>query len=118
MISLCPSYADEMVIPYIGQILIKQKFNFCNRCQRPVLASIRSWTSAESAGRSYPARHIHFHRKEALLIPKPNSIHVIVHHPQTDEGKRTLAQRMAGVHADWVCDQMKKLNCPAEQKAQ
>ena len=43
---------------------------------------------------------------------------MIVHYPQTDEGKRTLAQRMASVHADWVCDKMKKLNCPAEQKVQ
>ena len=65
-----------------------------------------------------PAGHIHFRRKEALPIPKPNPINVIVHYPQTDEGKRILARRMAGVHADWVCDKMKKLNCPAEQKTQ
>ena len=74
--------------------------------------------SAEEAGISWPACHIHFHRKEALLIPKPNPIRVIVYYPQTDEGKRALARRMAGVHADWVCDKMKKLNCPAEQKTQ
>lgn len=62
--------------------------------------------------------HIHFHRKEALLIPKPNPINVIVYYPKADEGKRTLAQRMASVHADWVCNKMKKLNCPADQKMQ
>ena len=65
-----------------------------------------------------PAGHIHFRRKEALPIPKPNPINIVVHYPQTDEGKRTLAQRMAGVHADWVCDKLKKMNCPADQKVQ
>ena len=72
--------------------------------------------SAEGAGISWPACHIHFHRKEALLIPKPNPIHMIVSYPESDDGKRTLARRMAGVYAEWVCEKIKKLNCPAEQK--
>ena len=45
-------------------------------------------------------------------------IHVIVHYPKTEEGKRELAERVAGVHADMVNQHIKKLNCPSEQKVQ
>ena len=45
-------------------------------------------------------------------------IHVIVHYPKTEEGKRELARRVASVHADMVCQFIQKLNCPSEQKEQ
>lgn len=45
-------------------------------------------------------------------------IHVIVHYPQTEEGKLELARRVALVHADMVNHTMKTLNCPPEQKEQ
>lgn len=43
---------------------------------------------------------------------------MIVHYPKTEEGKRELAERVAGVHADMVNQHIKKLNCPSEQKVQ
>ena len=49
---------------------------------------------------------------------KSAPIHVIVHYPKTEEGKRELAERVAGVHADMVNQHIKKLNCPSEQKVQ
>lgn len=44
-------------------------------------------------------------------------INVIVHYPQTEEGKHDLAIRVADIHADMVNQCIKKLNCPSEQKA-
>ena len=43
-------------------------------------------------------------------------IQVIVHYPTTEEGKRELAERVAGVHADMVSQYIKRLRCPSEQK--
>ena len=43
---------------------------------------------------------------------------MIVYYPQTEEGKRELARRVAGVHADMVHQYINKLNCPTEQKMQ
>ncbi len=43
-------------------------------------------------------------------------IHIIVHYPKTEEGKRELAQRAASVHADMVSRHIQKLNCPSKQK--
>lgn len=45
-------------------------------------------------------------------------IHVIIHYPQTEEGRYELAKRVASVHADMVNQYIKKLHCPSEQKAQ
>ena len=43
-------------------------------------------------------------------------IHVIVHEPKTDEGKRELEKRAADVHADLVYHSIQKLDCPSPQK--
>jgi hypothetical protein len=43
-------------------------------------------------------------------------IHVIVHYPETEDGKRELANRAAGVHADVVQQTIQKLNCSSKQK--
>ena len=43
-------------------------------------------------------------------------IQVIVHFPNTEEGKRELAQRISQVHADFVISTIDKLNCPTKQK--
>lgn len=43
-------------------------------------------------------------------------IKIIVHEPKTEEGKRELAQRVAGIHADIVYHTMNQLHCPVEQK--
>ena len=47
---------------------------------------------------------------------KSPEINVIVHYPQTEEGRRELARRVAGVHADMVSQYIQKLDCPTEQK--
>ena len=45
-------------------------------------------------------------------------IRVVVYLPKTEEGKQELAQRVAGVHADYVCQKLQKLQCASEQKKQ
>ena len=52
------------------------------------------------------------------IARKSAPIHVIVHYPKTEEGKRELAERVAGGHADMVNQHIKKLNCPSKQKVQ
>ena len=52
------------------------------------------------------------------IARKSAPINVIVHYPKTEEGKRELAERVAGVHADMVNQHIKKLNCPSDQKVQ
>ena len=52
------------------------------------------------------------------IARKSAPINVIVHYPKTEEGKRELAERVAGVHADIVNQHIKKLNCPSDQKVQ
>ena len=51
------------------------------------------------------------------IARKSAPINVIVHYPKTEKGKRELAERAAGVHADMVNRYIQKLNCPSEQKA-
>lgn len=54
-----------------------------------------------------------------IAIPrKSNPINVVVHYPQTEEGRRGLAQRVASTHADMVYQTIQKLNCSSEQKVQ
>lgn len=43
-------------------------------------------------------------------------IQIIVHYPQTDSGKRALAEQIASAHADMVSRYIQKLNCPSAQK--
>jgi len=52
------------------------------------------------------------------IARKSAPINVIVHYPKTEQGKRELAERVAGVHADMVNQYIKKLNCPSDQKAE
>ena len=52
------------------------------------------------------------------IARKSAPINVIVHYPKTIEGKREVAERVAGVHADMVNQHIKKLNCPSDQKVQ
>ena len=52
------------------------------------------------------------------IARKSAPINVIVHYPKTEEGKRELAERVAGVQADMVNQHIKKLNCPSDQKVQ
>ena len=57
--------------------------------------------------------------KEVRGIAKKSApINVIVHYPKTEQGKRELAERVAGVHADMVNQYIKKLNCPSDQKVE
>lgn len=55
---------------------------------------------------------------ECGIARKSAEINVIVYYPKTEEGKRELARRVAGVHADMVQQYIKKLDCPPEQKTQ
>ena len=50
------------------------------------------------------------------IAKKSAPINVIVHYPKSIEGQRELAERVAGVHADFVNQYIKKLTCPSEQK--
>ncbi len=50
------------------------------------------------------------------IAGKTTSINIIVHYPKTEEGKRELAKRVSGVHADTVNQYIKNLTCPSEQK--
>lgn len=43
-------------------------------------------------------------------------INLVVHMPQTTEGKAELAKRVASVHADAVTQRVKLLPCPTAQK--
>lgn len=52
------------------------------------------------------------------IARQSSPIHVIVHYPKTEQGKRELTERVSGVHADMVNQSIKKLNCPSEQKIQ
>lgn len=45
-------------------------------------------------------------------------INMIVHFPSSEKGKHELANRVADVHALFVNQSIKKLNCPAQQKIQ
>ena len=53
-----------------------------------------------------------------VIARKSAPINVMVYYPKTEAGKRELAQRVAGVHADFVNQYIKKMNCPSEQKVQ
>lgn len=44
------------------------------------------------------------------------SVAVKVYFPETEEGKRELAGRVAEVHAEFVIHTISELNCPAKQK--
>ena len=52
------------------------------------------------------------------IAKKSVPINVIVHYPKTTEGQRELAERVAEVHASFINQHIKKLNCPSEQKVQ
>ena len=41
---------------------------------------------------------------------------VIVHYPQTEQGKEKLKRAVTDVHIDAVIKHISKLNCPKEQK--
>lgn len=43
-------------------------------------------------------------------------INLIIHIPQTAEGKAELARRVASVHADAVTQRLTALSCPTNQK--
>lgn len=47
---------------------------------------------------------------------KTPPIKIIVHYPQTQQGKQELAQRLADVHADAVVSTINKLDCPPDVK--
>ena len=41
---------------------------------------------------------------------------VVVHYPGTGAGRQELARRAAEVHAEFVADALRRLDCPARQK--
>ena len=47
---------------------------------------------------------------------KTPPIKIIVHYPQTQQGKQELAQRLADVHADAVVSAINKLDFPPDVK--
>ncbi|MBQ6718901.1 MAG: hypothetical protein IJN20_00940 [Oscillospiraceae bacterium] len=51
-----------------------------------------------------------------IPIRKPAPIHLVVQQPQTEAGKKALAQRISEIHAAAVNQRLTSLNCPTEQK--
>ena len=49
---------------------------------------------------------------------KSAPVNVIFYYPKTEEGQQDLAQRIASVHANFVLQYIRKLNCPSWQKEQ
>jgi len=47
---------------------------------------------------------------------KSAPIRVVVHYPQTEEGKQKLAELVAKAHADMINQYIRKLDCPSKQK--
>lgn len=45
-------------------------------------------------------------------------VNVIFYYPKTEEGQRELARRVAAIHANFVLQYIRKLNCPSWQKEQ
>lgn len=45
-------------------------------------------------------------------------VKIIIHHPETEDGKLELAKRVSEVHADAVNARIKDLRCPTVQKLQ
>lgn len=43
-------------------------------------------------------------------------IRVVAHYPGTGAGRQELARRAAEVHAEFVADAVRRLDCPARQK--
>ena len=56
--------------------------------------------------------------REVSSIAKSAPINMIIYYPQSEEGKKLLAQRVAEVHADSVIDRIKRLTCPSNQKTE
>lgn len=52
------------------------------------------------------------------MAKKSVPVHVIVHYPKTEIGKRELSNRVSTVHANMVNQYIKNLNCSSEQKLQ
>lgn len=50
------------------------------------------------------------------MLRKHGPVNVIIYFPTTEKGQSELAQRVSDVHANAVNQQLKLLNCPAQQK--
>ena len=50
------------------------------------------------------------------LVRKTPYIKLVVHYPQTEQGRLELTQRLADVHADAVVAAINRLDCPLKQK--
>lgn len=57
-----------------------------------------------------------FRIREVENIPKPTSVNLIMHRPETGRGQESLARMTAELHADAIVRQLKSLTCPDEQK--
>lgn len=55
--------------------------------------------------------------QEVVNIRTHAPVTVIIHSPQSQEGKLELSRRVAEIHADAVIHRIKSLNCPTSQKS-
>ena len=53
---------------------------------------------------------------EVSLIGKMVPIKLIIHYPNSEEGKEALARRVSDIHAAAVNQRLKSLTCPTSQK--
>ena len=58
------------------------------------------------------------YREVRGIVKKCVPVNLIVYYPNTEEGKRELAKRVADVHAETVKQTVSKLNCSSKQKEQ
>lgn len=49
-------------------------------------------------------------------IGRKKPVALTVHYPETEEGRKALAEAVAQVHGEVVHDRIRRLDCPAKQK--
>ena len=47
---------------------------------------------------------------------KKKTIHLVLHFPESEEGRQELSRRAAQIHAESILERIEGLHCPLEQK--
>ena len=47
---------------------------------------------------------------------KSTPVKIIMHYPNSDEGRQELARRVSDVHSDFAIRRIDKMNCPIKEK--
>ena len=49
-------------------------------------------------------------------LRKSTPVKIIMHYPNSDEGRQELARRVSDVHSDFAIRRIDKMNCPIKEK--